>query len=60
MVAAAVAAAAACGASAGASGRHRSGDVASCTWGASSISASGDDGQVVETPPATSGCVSPP
>lgn len=47
---------AACVASAGASMKQRSIRDADCTWGASSITASYENGQLVESKPQTSGC----
>jgi hypothetical protein len=38
----------------------RSSDQPSCTWGASSITATYENGQVVESTPQTSGCTSVP
>ena len=49
---------AACAASAGASMIHRSSGHADCSWGASSITASYENGQLVESKPQTSGCTS--
>ena len=46
----------ACAASAGPSKVQPSSDPANCTWGASSITASYVNGQVVESEPQTSGC----
>jgi hypothetical protein len=45
----------ACAASAGPSSQPSS-DPPNCTWGASSITASSVNGQVVESEPQTSGC----
>ena len=50
--------AAACVASGGASMNQRSIGDADCTWGASSITASYENGQLVESKPQTSGCTS--
>ena len=47
---------AACAASAGASMVQRSPRDADCSWGASSITASYENGQLVESKPQTSGC----
>jgi hypothetical protein len=51
---------AACAASAGASMVQRPSGYANCSWGASSITASYEDGQFVESKPQTSGCTSGP
>jgi hypothetical protein len=48
-----------CAASAGASMVKGSSGYADCSWGASSITASYENGQVVESQPETSGCTSP-
>jgi hypothetical protein len=48
-----------CATSAGASMIQGSSDYADCSWGASSITASDENGRVVESQPETSGCTSP-
>lgn len=49
----------ACTASAGAT-VTRSSDPPTCTWGASSVTATFENGEVVESTPQTSGCTSMP
>jgi hypothetical protein len=51
---------AACSAAAGPIKVQRSSGSADCTWGASSITASYVNGDVVEAEPQTSGCTSSP
>jgi hypothetical protein len=51
---------AACLASAGASSVRRSADDRVCAWGASSITASFEDGRWVVSQPQTTGCTSRP
>ena len=56
----ALSAIAACAASTGGSTIQRSSDRANCTWGASSITATYENGHVVASKPHTTGCTSPP
>jgi len=49
-----------CAASAGATTVHRSSENEGCTWGASSITATYDNGHLTESEPQTSGCTSYP
>jgi hypothetical protein len=56
----ALSAIAACAASAGGSTGQRSSGQANCTWGASSVTATYENGHVVVSKPHTTGCTSPP
>jgi hypothetical protein len=60
MVSAALAVIVACTASAGATIKRSSDDAPTCAWGASSVIATFENGEVVESTPQTSGCTSGP